>query len=165
MGPGPQGSHPTDLSPTGGVRRWPAKHEGERASAKHGGRGQRRWKKLHLGVDGSGVVFRLPLRQAEGFVRSVPSSMERQCSLDREIRESLLPAGSTGRRSSPPVPRVGRKLQRHVTSLHECSLVLRPVSDAVFGLVRGVDSRLHDEIVRHGPSTRPGHRTRPQARG
>ena len=30
--------------------------EGEWAAAKHGGRGQRGWKKLHLGVDGSGVI-------------------------------------------------------------------------------------------------------------
>ncbi len=31
--------------------------EGEWAAAKYGGRGQRGWKKLHLGVDGSGVRF------------------------------------------------------------------------------------------------------------
>ncbi len=30
--------------------------EGEWAAAKHGGRGQRGWKKLHLGVDGAGVI-------------------------------------------------------------------------------------------------------------
>ena len=30
--------------------------EGEWAAAKHGGRGPRGWKKLHLGVDGSGVI-------------------------------------------------------------------------------------------------------------
>jgi len=30
--------------------------EGEWAAAKHGGRGVRGWKKLHLGVDGSGVI-------------------------------------------------------------------------------------------------------------
>ena len=30
--------------------------EGEWAAAKHGGRGQRGWKKLHLGVDRSGVI-------------------------------------------------------------------------------------------------------------
>ena len=30
--------------------------EGEWAAAKHGGRGTRGWKKLHLGVDGSGVI-------------------------------------------------------------------------------------------------------------
>ena len=30
--------------------------EGEWAAAKHGGRGQRGWKKLHLGVDQGGVI-------------------------------------------------------------------------------------------------------------
>ena len=30
--------------------------EGEWAAAKHGGRGKRGWKKLHLGVDRSGVI-------------------------------------------------------------------------------------------------------------
>ena len=30
--------------------------EGEWAAARHGGRGKRGWKKLHLGVDGSGVI-------------------------------------------------------------------------------------------------------------
>ena len=30
--------------------------EGEWAAAKHGGRGMRGWKKLHLGVDGAGVI-------------------------------------------------------------------------------------------------------------
>lgn len=30
--------------------------EGEWAAAKHGGRGQRGWKKPHLGTDGSGVI-------------------------------------------------------------------------------------------------------------
>ena len=30
--------------------------EGEWAAAKHGGRGQRGWRKLHLGVDGAGVI-------------------------------------------------------------------------------------------------------------
>ncbi len=30
--------------------------EGEWAAAKHGGKGKRGWRKLHLGVDGSGVI-------------------------------------------------------------------------------------------------------------
>ena len=33
--------------------------EGEWAAAKHGGRGTRGWKKLHLGVDRSGVIVAL----------------------------------------------------------------------------------------------------------
>ncbi len=38
--------------------------EGEWAAAKHGGRGQRGWKKLHLGVDGSGVIVAHMLTEA-----------------------------------------------------------------------------------------------------
>ena len=45
----------TDLSLVG---------EGEWAAAKHGGRGRRGWKKLHLGVDRSGVILAHTLTQA-----------------------------------------------------------------------------------------------------
>ena len=38
--------------------------EGEWAAAKHGGRGQRGWKKLHLGVDRSGVIVAHTLTEA-----------------------------------------------------------------------------------------------------
>ena len=38
--------------------------EGEWAAAKHGGRGQRGWKKLHLGVDGAGVIVAQMLTDA-----------------------------------------------------------------------------------------------------
>ena len=38
--------------------------DGEWAAAKHGGRGQRGWKKLHLGVDGSGVIVAHRLTEA-----------------------------------------------------------------------------------------------------
>ncbi len=38
--------------------------EGEWAVAKHGGRGRRGWKKLHLGVDGSGVIVAHALTDA-----------------------------------------------------------------------------------------------------
>jgi hypothetical protein len=38
--------------------------EGEWAAAKHGGRGQRGWKKLHLGIDGSGLIVAHTLTEA-----------------------------------------------------------------------------------------------------
>ena len=38
--------------------------EGEWAAAKHGGRGRRGWKKLHVGVDRSGVILAHPLTEA-----------------------------------------------------------------------------------------------------
>ena len=37
--------------------------EGEWAAAKHGGKGRRGWKKLHLGVDGAGVIAAQSLTQ------------------------------------------------------------------------------------------------------
>ena len=46
--------------------------EGEWAAAKHGGRGRRAWKKLHLGVDRSGVI-----------VTEAPDSRERRRREDR----------------------------------------------------------------------------------
>ncbi len=38
--------------------------EGEWAAARHGGKGKRAWKKLHLGVDGSGVIIAQALTDA-----------------------------------------------------------------------------------------------------
>ena len=42
--------------------------------------------------------------------------------------------------------------ERHVASLDECSLVLRPISDTIFRLVRGINPRLHIESVCRRPS-------------
>ena len=39
---------------------------GEWAAAKHGGRGRRGWRKLHLGVDQSGVILVHTLTEATG---------------------------------------------------------------------------------------------------
>ena len=40
--------------------------EGEWAAAKHGGHGQRGWKKLHVGIDRSGVIVAKALTEATG---------------------------------------------------------------------------------------------------
>ncbi len=40
--------------------------EGEWAAAKHGGKGKRGWRKLHLGLDGSGVIVAHRLGDPEG---------------------------------------------------------------------------------------------------
>ncbi len=45
--------------------------EGEWAAAKHGGKGKRGWKKLYLGVDGSGVIV------AQALWSRLPSPSER----------------------------------------------------------------------------------------
>ncbi|MGK0265360.1 MAG: hypothetical protein ACI8UD_004023, partial [Planctomycetota bacterium] len=59
--------------------------EGEWAAAKHGGKGIRGWKKLHLGVDGDGVIVGQRLTDASvddgnvgvDFVDSVPGKVRR----------------------------------------------------------------------------------------
>ena len=43
------------------------------AAAKHGGRGRRGWRKLHLGVDQSGVIRVHTLTEATGMMRPPPS--------------------------------------------------------------------------------------------
>ena len=47
--------------------------EGEWAAAKHGGRGKRGWKKLHLGVDRSGYIIAQALTDATGMTPSPAS--------------------------------------------------------------------------------------------
>jgi hypothetical protein len=59
--------------------------EGEWAAAKHGGKGIRGWKKLHLGVGGDGVIIGQRLTEANvddgkvgvGFVDRVPGKIRR----------------------------------------------------------------------------------------
>ena len=60
-----------------------------------------------------------------------------------------------GRRRCPCVNRVGGEPERNVASLHERSLVLRPIPDAVLRLVLRMHSRLHAEIVLLRPSRCP----------
>ena len=83
-----------------------------------------------------------PLRLAHGQAEDEP---EDQRSLDRHIREPLLPARSTGGRRSSPVRGIGREPQDHVTSLGERSLVLPPVPDAIRCLVFRRHPRLHQQ--------------------
>ena len=57
--------------------------EGEWAAAKHGGRGKRGWKKLHLGVDRSGVIVAQALTEPTaddattgvGLVTGIPGNV------------------------------------------------------------------------------------------
>ena len=57
--------------------------EGEWAAAKHGGRGKRGWKKLHLGVDRSGVIVAQALTEPTaddattgvGLVTGIPATL------------------------------------------------------------------------------------------
>ena len=50
--------------------------EGEWAAAKHGGRGRRGWKKLHLGVDRSGVILTHTLTEATVDDATTPRPVE-----------------------------------------------------------------------------------------
>ena len=57
--------------------------EGEWAAAKHGARGRRGWKKLHLGVDGSGVIVAQALTDAH--VDDATTGVMLIDAVDREI--------------------------------------------------------------------------------
>ena len=57
--------------------------EGEWAAAKHGGRGKRGWKKLHLGVDRSGVIIAQALTEATADDATTGTSLVEQ--MDREL--------------------------------------------------------------------------------
>ena len=58
----------------------------------------------------------------------------------------------------PRGDRFRRQPQGDVASLDQCSVVRRPVSDAVFRFVPGMHSRLHVEIMPLRPSRWPGPR-------
>ena len=57
--------------------------EGEWAAAKHGGRGPRGWKKLHLGVDGSGVIVAQAL--TGGHVDDATTALGLIAAVDGEV--------------------------------------------------------------------------------
>ena len=57
--------------------------EREWAAAKHGGRGKRGWKKLHLGVDRSGVIIAQALTEATADDATTGKSLVEQ--MDREL--------------------------------------------------------------------------------
>ena len=95
-------------------------------------------------------------QEALGLAQGQPEDEpERQCGLDREVREFPRPARPTRRRRSPRVHRVVGEPECHVASPHEGSFVLRPVSDVIFRLVLRVHPRIHEEIVRQLPSATP----------
>ncbi len=66
-----------------------------------------------------------------------------------------------GWRRPPSGLRLGGDPQRHVASLHQRSLVRRPIPNPISRLVLRMNPRLHGEIVRRGPSTRPADRRLP----
>jgi hypothetical protein len=74
--------------------------EGEWAAAKYGGRGRRGWKKLHLGVDRSGVIIAEAL--TDGDVHDAKAAIDllgtvkRSRSYDHESEENRAPPVEEG---------------------------------------------------------------------
>ena len=83
---------------------------------------------------------------------------ERQGGFDGEVRVLELAFPPADPRRRPRGDRVRREPERDVASLHECSVVFWPISDAISCLVLRMDSRLHVEIVPRRPSRWPAHR-------
>jgi len=87
--------------------------EGEWAAAKHGGKGVRGWKKLHVGVDGNGVIVGQRLTSADvddgsvgvDFVDSVPGKIRRVIG-DGAYDSRALYDAATGRNAKVVVPPV-----------------------------------------------------------
>jgi hypothetical protein len=89
--------------------------EGEWAAVKHGGRGKRAWKKLHLGVDRSGVIIAEVLtdgnaddaRTALGLI----DEMDDLASFTTDTRSGLIGRSSptTRSRSTMPLRHAARK--------------------------------------------------------
>ena len=74
--------------------------EGEWAAAKHGGRGKRAWKKLHLGVDQSGVIVAKVLTDGNVTMRRPLSTSSMR--LGATLRASLRTQPMTRSRSTMP---------------------------------------------------------------
>ena len=76
--------------------------EGEWAAAKHGGRGPRGWKKLHLGVDGSGVIVAQAL--TGGHVDDATTALGLIAAVDGEVARVTADADARGAKVViPPV--------------------------------------------------------------
>ena len=102
----------------------------------------------HYRQHGPQEALRLAQRQPE-------DQPKRQRRFDRQVRELPRPARSTGGRGSPGIHCVSGEPEGHVAAPHEGSLVLRPVSDVILGLVLRVHLRLHGEIVAQSRLTEP----------
>ena len=83
---------------------------------------------------------------------------ERQRGFDGNLGVLQLPSARADAHGLPRGDRFRRQPQGDVASLDQCSVVRRPVSDAVFRFVPGMHSRLHVEIMPLRPSRWPGPR-------
>ena len=114
--------------------------EGEWAAAKHGGRGRRGWKKLHFGVDRSGVIVARALTEAS--VDDATTGITLIEAVDGALGQVTADAA---------YDTIGfyEAAEPHgdIASLDQRSVVCRPIPDVVFCLVLWVHSRLHVEIM------------------
>ena len=83
---------------------------------------------------------------------------ERQRGFDGTLGVLQLPSALADAHGLPRGDHFRRQPQGDVASLDQCSVVRRPVSDAVFRFVPGMHSRLHVEIMPLRPSRWPGPR-------
>ena len=83
---------------------------------------------------------------------------ERQRGFDGNLGVLQLPSALADAHGLPRGDRFRRQPQGDVASLDQCSVVRRPVADAVFRFVPGMHSRLHVEIMPLRPSRWPGPR-------
>ena len=95
------------------------------------------------------------LRLTKGQVKD---QAERQRGFDGNLGVLQLPSARADAHGLPRGDRFRRQPQGDVASLDQCSVVRRPVSDAVFRFVPGMHSRLHVEIMPLRPSRWPGPR-------
>ena len=95
------------------------------------------------------------LRLTKGQVKD---QAERQRGFDGNLGVLQLPGALADAHGLPRGDRFRRQPQGDVASLDQCSVVRRPVSDAVFRFVPGMHSRLHVEIMPLRPSRWPGPR-------
>ena len=89
---------------------------------------------------------------------AVKDQAERQRGFDGNLGVLQLPSARADAHGLPRGDRFRRQPQGDVASLDQCSVVRRPVSDAVCRFVPGMHSRLHVEIMPLRPSRWPGPR-------
>jgi hypothetical protein len=83
----------------------------------------------------------------------VEEETERQCGFDGNVGVPLLPSASAYAQGLPCGDRRGGQPQGDVAASDEGTIVGGPVRDAVLGLVRGMDSRIHHFSVVAAPRT------------
>ena len=110
--------------------------EGEWAAAKHGGRERRGWKKLHLGVDRSGVIVARALTEASGARRAtvgVPPTSTPYVSRHG-------PRSSARDRTIMPVKGTGRRRWKQMSGYHGQVRVENAFFRCVFRTILNTDS-------------------------